>query len=260
MKIMIVSDDAILVKGFYRLFPWKDMGMEVIADAKNELSLFEKLEEMKEHSCDFPNVIILDMMKPVVDSPELVNRLDILYPGLFVILVSDEKEREEQMLSAVSGENIHLIERRTSPDILKECLIRREEKYRREREEQKKETKAEPGALKKSKLNHTLKQVIDYINLHFEEKEVTLAFLANKFFIQKNYLCALFKQEMKITVTDYIVELRMKKAKNLMRTTGLSITEIAERVSYTDLSYFNRLFRKENGVGPREYMNQMRKK
>ncbi|CAM3686815.1 helix-turn-helix domain-containing protein [Marinicrinis lubricantis] len=67
-----------------------------------------------------------------------------------------------------------------------------------------------------------------------------------------------FKQYVGKNFIDYLTELRMDKAKELIRDTGLKIYDIAERVGYQH-SYFNRIFKKLEGMTPRQYRELSRK-
>ncbi len=52
---------------------------------------------------------------------------------------------------------------------------------------------------------------------------------------------------------DYLTELRMAKAKELLTEKECSLAEVAEQVGYSDLKYFSRLFKKAAGINPSEY-------
>ena len=66
------------------------------------------------------------------------------------------------------------------------------------------------------------------------------------------YLSVLFKKETGINFKDYVVNVRMDKAKGLLRS-GESINRVAELVGYQDAKYFSRLFARVVGVNPTQY-------
>lgn len=260
MQIMIIDDEELLVKGFYKMLPWEHLGMKIVADASNGQEALYKLLDLKNHNINLPDIIITDIKMPVMDGIELTRQLQKEYPDIPILVLSNYEDYDNVRMAMKCGARDYLLKAGLSSGQLKEYLL----KLKAELETEKKpkseisaaEEKKETGA--STFQNKNIQKVVEYIDQHYTEKEVTLSFLAAKFYIQKNYLCTIFKQEMNKNLTDYIVELRMKKAKALMRTTSLSITEIAARVSYHDLSYFNRLFRKETGLSPREYLNLVR--
>lgn len=105
----------------------------------------------------------------------------------------------------------------------------------------------------KTRLN--VLDVRSYIEQHAKEP-IALEELASTFFVSKEYLSKQFKHELGVSVTDYIVGIRMEEAKQHVEEGKLSFKEIAELVGYEDISYFYRVFRKYFGVAPGEMRKQ----
>ncbi|MDF2571803.1 MAG: two component transcriptional regulator, AraC family, partial [Sporomusa sp.] len=61
------------------------------------------------------------------------------------------------------------------------------------------------------------------------------------------------KQQQGINFIDYVTQIRLKEAKRLLSSTTLRISEIAERLGYSDLAYFTNIFKKSCHVTPSEY-------
>jgi two-component system response regulator YesN len=101
----------------------------------------------------------------------------------------------------------------------------------------------------KNKLN--LDEVRQYMEKHFTEP-VTLDQLARAFFVSKEYLSKMFKQEYGLNVTDYMLHLRMVKAKEWLLDESIPIKAIAEMAGYEDITYFYRVFKKHFGIAPGE--------
>lgn len=95
-------------------------------------------------------------------------------------------------------------------------------------------------------------RMIAYINRHFEQK-LYLKDLSAQFFINQVYCCQLFKKNLGKTFSEYISELRIKKARELLKLTDLSIEEIAIKAGYVDYYYFNKVFKKHCGVTPTKF-------
>ena len=68
-----------------------------------------------------------------------------------------------------------------------------------------------------------------------------------------NYFSSLFKNETGTTVRDYILNIRIKKAKELMKDNNYKIIDIAIAVGYQDASHFNRAFKNITGMSPNRY-------
>ncbi|WP_339203750.1 response regulator [Paenibacillus sp. FSL K6-3182] len=101
----------------------------------------------------------------------------------------------------------------------------------------------------KNKLN--LDEVRLYMEKHYTEP-VTLEQLARAFFVSKEYLSKVFKQEYGRNVTDYMLHLRMVKAKEWLMDESIPIKAIAEMAGYEDITYFYRVFKKHFGIAPGE--------
>lgn len=101
----------------------------------------------------------------------------------------------------------------------------------------------------KNKLN--LEDVRQYMQQHCMEM-ITLEQLAQIFFVSKEYLSKAFKKEYDVNVTDYVVQLRMTKAKEWVMDDQIPFKHIAEMTGYEDVSYFYRVFKKHFGVSPGE--------
>lgn len=94
-------------------------------------------------------------------------------------------------------------------------------------------------------------EILDYINNHLEEK-ITLDILENAFFVNKYYLCHIFKKSTGFTVVEYITYKRIMKAKELLMT-GMPVIEACHNVGFNDYSNFYKVFRKLTGTTPRNY-------
>jgi len=88
------------------------------------------------------------------------------------------------------------------------------------------------------------------------KKDLTLSTLAADLKFNPSYLSALFKNDMGISLTDYVNQKRIEFAMKLLRESSCSIQEIGEQAGFSDPHYFNRLFKRLCGKTPREYRVQ----
>lgn len=86
--------------------------------------------------------------------------------------------------------------------------------------------------------------------------DLSLKRFANDLFLNTSYLSTLFKKEVGMPLTDYVNKNRIAYAKKLLKSTTLSVQDIAINAGIPDIHYFTRLFRRETGVSPREWRNQ----
>ena len=102
-----------------------------------------------------------------------------------------------------------------------------------------------------------VRDVINYVDFHIQE-ELDLASLAERAAVSGGYLSRRFKQEVGITLTEYISNKRVERAKALLRVTELPVSEVAATVGILDGNYFSRLFRKQTGMSPSGYRSSHR--
>lgn len=95
----------------------------------------------------------------------------------------------------------------------------------------------------------------NYLEDNFQNK-ISLDELAKKFFVNKFYLSRIFKDEFGTSINNYIISLKITKAKELLRFSQKSIEEIAFEVGIGDPNYFSRLFKKLEGMSPSEFKQQ----
>lgn len=97
-----------------------------------------------------------------------------------------------------------------------------------------------------------VREIRDYLTSSYDQK-ITLEDLALKFSLNSFYLQKMFKRYIGQSPTEYLIYLRMTKAKSLMRTTHKSVSEIAYAVGIDNNSHFTRLFKKHEGMTPQDY-------
>lgn len=101
----------------------------------------------------------------------------------------------------------------------------------------------------------TVRQMLDYIRTHYPEK-VTLDAIANSGGVCRTRCCQIFKKYLGMTPNDYLNSFRLEKSMELLKSTKLSVTEIASACGYSSSSYFAEMFAREKGCTPTQYRKQ----
>lgn len=86
-------------------------------------------------------------------------------------------------------------------------------------------------------------------------RTLTLEQISQEFNLSKSYLNAIFQRYTRHSPMDFFIDLKMKEACKLLRSSQLHIYEVAQELGYADPYYFSRLFKKVVGISPREYQN-----
>ena len=100
---------------------------------------------------------------------------------------------------------------------------------------------------------HILSPVPDYLEAHFADPTLSNEALARHFGISEVYFRKLFLAKYGMTPKQYILNFRMQKAKQLLTSTHLTVTEIAEACGFSSLYHFCRIFKEKTGMTPTQY-------
>ena len=106
--------------------------------------------------------------------------------------------------------------------------------------------------------NPVVHQTLQYILYNFRKK-ITMQELGDRAHISPNHLALLFKQATGTTCIQLIADLRLQYALKLLENPNLNIETISEQAGFSATSYFISVFRKQYGITPKEYQNQIKK-
>lgn len=106
-------------------------------------------------------------------------------------------------------------------------------------------------------MNLLMRRAVDYLEKHYAE-EITLNQVAEKLYVSNFYLSRMFKKELGVNFIDYLNELRIEKAKELLADAKYKTYEVAEAVGVPNSHYFSKLFRKYVGMTASEYRESIR--
>ncbi len=102
-------------------------------------------------------------------------------------------------------------------------------------------------------------QVKRYIDEHFSDPELSLEQLSKTFPYNKKYLSTAFKKQLNLTIGQYITVTRLQNARTLMEQNMTSVQDIAYLCGFSDPLYFSRVFKRETGVSPKEFVRSLGK-
>ena len=109
--------------------------------------------------------------------------------------------------------------------------------------------------IKEKKTSPRLAKMMTYIEEHLTEK-IELVQVADHVNLSRTYASAIFKKELGITISEFILRERMLEAKRMLRDTDLTVAAIADRLAFCSQSYFTKNFTETEGMTPVEYRRQ----
>ena len=97
-----------------------------------------------------------------------------------------------------------------------------------------------------------MEQILVYINDHYSQ-QITLQDLEEIFFLNKSYICRIFRKTMGISLVNYLQYKRILEAQKLLLNSDMPIIEIGMECGFTSVQHFYRVFKKITGLTPKEY-------
>ncbi|MGN9165057.1 AraC family transcriptional regulator [Tissierellaceae bacterium HCP3S3_D8] len=109
--------------------------------------------------------------------------------------------------------------------------------------------------LKRNTKSKYIEQAQNYVIEHYTE-DITIGEVAEHLGLSEGYLSRLFKRHTDYTFINYLTYYRVHMAMKLLKDCRWKIYEVAERVGYTDTTYFSTLFKKLVGISPSEFQDR----
>lgn len=110
--------------------------------------------------------------------------------------------------------------------------------------------------IERKKYNHNdelIASVKDFIEQNYSMEDMTLEFLADRFHFSSPYLSTLFKDVTGHNIKEYITQIRLNKARELLSSTTMPVAKISEAVGYSNIRAFSKIFKKYIGMTPGGY-------
>ena len=235
-KVLLVDDETIILEGFRRLFDWEAHSCEIVGQAMDGIAAVSQVEALH------PDIVIMDINIPMLNGIEAFRRMKAENPILRCIVVSgydDFQYCQEALRLSVDDYILKPVDYQKFGDVLDRTIANlNEDRVIRfvHNESQDKETSI-------------VSNIVQWINNHYSE-DISLQCLSSEFHLSSAYISQLFKNKIGTNYFTYLSKIRLNKAKQLLLTSDLSISEIAEMVGYKDYRSFTRAYKSVMGKQP----------
>jgi ligand-binding sensor domain-containing protein/signal transduction histidine kinase/CheY-like chemotaxis protein/AraC-like DNA-binding protein len=204
-----------------------------------------------------PDLIICDIMMPVMDGIELCRRLkqDERTSHIPVIILTARSSHIHQVSGLETGADAY-ITKPFSPELL--LLNVRNLLMSRQIMRQKflQHIHLQPKDLTFNAIDEVFMQkLLSYIDQHIADEDFGVSELASMIGMSKPVLYKKIRQLTNLSVNDFVKSIRLKKAMELFKQNRFTIYEVAYQVGFNDPKYFSREFKKQFGKSPRAFMN-----
>ena len=229
-KVIIADDERLICRLIESLIDWETLDMVIVGKAENGLEALRMVKELQ------PHLLITDICMPGCDGLDLIRQARELSPDIEIVIISGYAYFEYAKTAIAYGVGSY-----------------------------------SPKPVNQAELDKTLQKIALRLEER-QENETTRSIRTAKQFIQENYgrnftledVCkavgfssayfsTLFKKETEEGFSKYLTQVRMDRAKELLRETSLPVAEVCEAVGYSDRKHFAQTFHKMTGVNPAEF-------
>ncbi|MEO1626952.1 MAG: helix-turn-helix domain-containing protein [Bacteroidota bacterium] len=204
-----------------------------------------------------PNVILTDIMMPVMDGFDLCKKIrgDAKTSHIPLIMLTAKSMSKDKLRGINSGADAYItkpIQMALLQSTIKQLLTSRRIWMGKFSTNDK--SMQDEGAVKQitSLDNVFIKNLLEYIHQHLDDSDLTVESIASHFFLSRSQLYRKTKALTGITVNELIRKTRLEKAREMIKIGDGSIGEIAFKVGFTSPSYFAKCFKNEFGKLPTE--------
>ena len=253
-SLMIVDDEESARRHILEDISWHTLGVGPLYAAPDGETALQQIPLLK------PDIVILDIRMPRLSGTEVLEHLAAAHQRPRVIALSGYSDFEAARKMLSSGIVVEYLLKPASEDQLFEAVYKCIEKIEEENARFAPPL-PEPAPLPAAE-GYTdrpsgtkaamVRSVKAYIEQHYAER-VTLSLAAQQIFVNASYLSKIFAEVESIGFADYLCQVRIEHAKELLKDYTLRIYEIAERVGYQDVKHFMKTFKKHEGMTPSEY-------
>ena len=105
-------------------------------------------------------------------------------------------------------------------------------------------------------VDRNLQRIVDFLETNFCDPGISLSTMSKEIHLSVSYISTLLKRKLNTSFVKMLTDLRMKRAKILLRDQSLKIVDVAEQLGFSNSYYFSHSFKKYTGLSPREYKSQ----
>lgn len=246
-NVVIIDDEPIIVEGLVRLLPWAKYRCRVSATAYNGQEGQEIIRREK------PDILFSDIAMPGQNGLKMIAGLKVEFPDMQISILTGYRDFDYCQQAIRLGVSRFLLkpsnmsELEEALDTMVKVLDRK--KLTEQAEEPEPEESADSFAG-----SFIVKNALQYMEEHYQEK-ISLSLVAEKTFVSQWHLSKLLNKQEGKSFSEILSHIRIDHAKELLKNPELRIVDISEKVGFTDVAHFSRVFKKIQGISANEYRN-----
>lgn len=241
--VILVDDEQVILQGLLRVIPWEDFGCRVVGTASDGVEGAALIRKLK------PDILLTDIRMPNRDGLTMVAAIKSEFPKMQIAVLTAYRDFEYARQAIQLGVCRYLL-KPSKMDELKEAIRHMTSVLDAMPPGSGQEDADTPGS--EAAGCFVVKAAMNYMEQHYME-HITLSQVADHVFVSQWHLSKLINRYQNKNFFDIINQLRIQKARELLRDPALRVHEIAEKVGFSDVAHFSKNFKRLTGKSPVEY-------
>lgn len=245
MSIILIVEDEILEQDFLKSVVHKELTQEdTLLTCESGVQAIKLAKQYR------PNIIIMDVLIPELDGLSAIEEIRKFLPNASIIVLSACSDFHYAQ-KAISLHVLEYLLKPVKPTAFREVfckILSSITKHPVTIDEIAENKNTEP----KESHQYFMEESIKYITEHFTQK-LTLEMVSSKVFLNPKYFSRVFKKEIGVSFSEYIINLRVQHACKLLEQTNYPAYRISIECGFSDASYFNRVFCGQMNMTPQTY-------
>ncbi len=243
-KVLLCEDEIATANALLENVDWTSLNMEVIGIASNGVLGVEIFDSKG------ADIVLTDIRMPVMDGLEMAKEVKEKKKDVKIVFFTSSNDIQDAIEAVNIKAEAYILKPFSVQDIVKVLINIK--------------TEFENGEINDNKGSDgtilddvsIITKVDSYISEHIYEK-IKVNDIATAFSYSPNYLAQHYRQKTGMLINEKVVQEKMKIAVKLLEDRRISIVSIAEKLGYSDYSYFVKQFTEFYGVSPRIYRNNV---
>lgn len=245
-KVIIVDDEPIISEGLTKVIPWNKYHCEVVGIAGNGEEGLAMIREKQ------PDILMSDICMPGMDGLTMIAAFKVEFPNMQIAILTGFRDFDYAQEAIRLGVTRFLL-KPSNMNELTEAITTMVENLKKMDASEEKEDKEDKDTGAGSFI---VRNALEYIHEHYKEK-ISLGEVADKTFVSQWHLSKLLNKHTEKNFSELLNQVRVDKAKELLKDPSLRISDVAEEVGFMDAAHFSRVFKKMEGISANEYRNSL---
>lgn len=246
-RVVLIDDERIIVEGLRRVIDWERFDCQVVGTAYDGAHGAALIRELK------PHIVFTDIKMPDQDGLTMLAGLKSEFPEMQIAVLTGYRDFNYAQEAIKLGVSRFLL-KPSKMDELEEALSAMKEKLDKLPDDSA-DAAEHPGD--KHAASFIVQQATAYIEQNYDKK-LTLQDVADKCYISQWHMSKLINKYTGASFYDLLNNVRIERAKELLKDPRLKIGDIVELVGFSDAAHFSRVFKRTVGMSANEYRNSIK--